>query len=225
MGLPDLSIRRPVLAIVMSTVIVVFGLIAVGERGSMLDPGPSFYMSKIAVGPEAVGAIDITASPTQNLRWIAKSKGEDVRDLTCIILDRPRHEDGVPGGAEAGDCAEPAIGGGDARIQLDGAIQALVGADTSVEAGIILEQDCGRDRRTKRCVGLTVEEALPRVDKLLDDASLSERREIRVIHGFGAGRLRKAVAGLLDGHPHVATWRPGHPHEGGGGATIVEIKD
>ena len=74
-------------------------------------------------------------------------------------------------------------------------------------------------------IGLTVDEALPRVDKLLDDASLSERREIRVIHGFGAGRLRKAVAGLLEGHPHVAGWRQGHPNEGGGGATIVEIKD
>jgi fructose-1,6-bisphosphatase II len=59
----------------------------------MLDPGPSFYMSKIAVGPDSVGSIDITASPTQNLRWIAKSKGEDVRDLTCIILDRPRHQE------------------------------------------------------------------------------------------------------------------------------------
>ena len=49
-------------------------VIAVSDRGSMLDPGPSFYMEKIAVGPESVGAIDITASPTQNLRWIAKSK-------------------------------------------------------------------------------------------------------------------------------------------------------
>jgi fructose-1,6-bisphosphatase II len=66
-------------------------VIAVSERGSMFDPGPSFYMEKIAVGPSAVGAIDITASPTQNLRWIAKSKGEDVRDLTAVILDRPRH--------------------------------------------------------------------------------------------------------------------------------------
>jgi DNA mismatch repair protein MutS2 len=74
-------------------------------------------------------------------------------------------------------------------------------------------------------IGLTVEEALPRVDKLLDDASLSDRREIRVIHGFGAGKLRKAVAGLLEGHPHVASWRQGHPNEGGGGATVVEIKD
>ena len=68
-------------------------VIAVSDRGSMLDPGPSFYMSKIAVGPDSVGSIDITASPTQNLRWIAKSKGEDVRDLTCIILDRPRHQE------------------------------------------------------------------------------------------------------------------------------------
>jgi len=66
-------------------------VIAVSERGSMFDPGPSFYMEKIAVGPSAVGSIDITASPTQNLRWIAKSKGEDVRDLTAVILDRPRH--------------------------------------------------------------------------------------------------------------------------------------
>jgi fructose-1,6-bisphosphatase II len=66
-------------------------VIAVGERGSMFDPGPSFYMDKIAVGPEAVGAIDIAASPTQNLRWVAKAKRESVRDLTVVILDRPRH--------------------------------------------------------------------------------------------------------------------------------------
>jgi fructose-1,6-bisphosphatase II len=50
-------------------------------------------MEKIAVGPDAVGAIDITATPTQNLRWVAKAKGEEVRDLTVVILDRPRHAD------------------------------------------------------------------------------------------------------------------------------------
>jgi len=68
-------------------------VIAVGDRGSMYDPGPSFYMEKIAVGPDAVGSIDITASPTQNLRWIAKAKRESVRDLTVVILDRPRHQE------------------------------------------------------------------------------------------------------------------------------------
>ena len=66
-------------------------VIAVSERGTMFDPGPCVYMHKIAVGPEAAGSIDITATPTQNLRWIAKAKGESVRDLTVVILDRERH--------------------------------------------------------------------------------------------------------------------------------------
>jgi fructose-1,6-bisphosphatase II len=68
-------------------------VIAVSERGTMFDPGPCVYMHKIAVGPEAAGSIDITATPTQNLRWIAKAKGASVRDLTVVILDRERHTD------------------------------------------------------------------------------------------------------------------------------------
>jgi fructose-1,6-bisphosphatase II len=66
-------------------------VIAVSERGSMFDPGPCFYMEKIAVGPDCAGAIDITRSPTENLHAVAKAKGESVRDLTAVILDRPRH--------------------------------------------------------------------------------------------------------------------------------------
>ncbi len=66
-------------------------VIAVSERDTMFDPGPCMYMEKIVVGPQAVGHIDITASTEQNLRWVAKAKGESVRDLTVMILDRPRH--------------------------------------------------------------------------------------------------------------------------------------
>src|SRR3954454_21841518 len=66
-------------------------VIAMSERGTMFNPGPCVYMEKIAVGPDAVGVIDINASPTQNLRWVAKAKGESLRDLTVIILDRDRH--------------------------------------------------------------------------------------------------------------------------------------
>ena len=76
-----------------------------------------------------------------------------------------------------------------------------------------------------KLIGLTVEEARERVEKLLDDAALSDRREIRLIHGFGAGKLRKAVAQMLEGHPLVSSWRLGGPSEGGGGATVVELKD
>lgn len=77
-------------------------VIAVSDRGSMFDPGPCFYMEKIAVGPAAAGSIDVTATPTQNLKWIAKAKGESVRDLTVVILDRPRHEDLIREVREAG---------------------------------------------------------------------------------------------------------------------------
>ena len=66
-------------------------VIAVSERGSMFDPGPCFYMEKIAVGPSAAGVIDIRRTPTENLRAIAKAKGESVRDLTAVVLDRDRH--------------------------------------------------------------------------------------------------------------------------------------
>jgi fructose-1,6-bisphosphatase II len=77
-------------------------VIAVSERGSMFDPGPCVYMQKIAVGPDAVGSIDITATATQNLRWIAKAKRETVRDLTVAILDRPRHHALIEEVREAG---------------------------------------------------------------------------------------------------------------------------
>ena len=68
-------------------------VIAVSERGTMFDPGPCVYMEKIAVGPEGRGVIDITATPTENLRALAKKFGQDVRDLTAVILDRERHQD------------------------------------------------------------------------------------------------------------------------------------
>jgi DNA mismatch repair protein MutS2 len=74
-------------------------------------------------------------------------------------------------------------------------------------------------------IGLSVEDARERVDKLLDDAALSDRHEIRLVHGFGEGKLRKAIAQMLETHPLVSSWRPGGPSEGGGGATVVELKD
>src|SRR5881227_7298 len=68
-------------------------VIAVSERGTMFDPGPCVYMEKIAVGPEAAGVVDLTRSPTENLRAVAEAKGESVQDVTAVILDRDRHAD------------------------------------------------------------------------------------------------------------------------------------
>jgi fructose-1,6-bisphosphatase II len=68
-------------------------VVAIAPRGSMLDPGPFFYMDKIAVGPEARGVIDIEKPIIDNLKAIAKAKQKKLEDLTCIILDRPRHDE------------------------------------------------------------------------------------------------------------------------------------
>jgi fructose-1,6-bisphosphatase II len=66
-------------------------VLAVAERGAMYDPSAVFYMNKIAVGPDAVDAIDITAPIGENIRRVAKVKNLSVSDMTVCILDRPRH--------------------------------------------------------------------------------------------------------------------------------------
>ena len=65
-------------------------VIAMADRGNLLN-APDTYMDKIAVGPSAAGAIDLSRSPSQNLEAIAGRKGVHIDDLTVIILDRPRH--------------------------------------------------------------------------------------------------------------------------------------
>ena len=68
-------------------------VIAVAERGTMFDPGPCVYMEKIAVGPESADVIDLDAPVKANLEAVAKAKGEQVKDVTAVILDRDRHAD------------------------------------------------------------------------------------------------------------------------------------
>ncbi|HEX5812268.1 MAG TPA: class II fructose-bisphosphatase [Pseudonocardia sp.] len=68
-------------------------VLAVAERGAMYDPSAVFYMEKLAVGPEAAGAVDITAPVGENIRRVAKAKEVGVADVTVCVLDRPRHRD------------------------------------------------------------------------------------------------------------------------------------
>jgi len=67
-------------------------------------------------------------------------------------------------------------------------------------------------------IGKTVDDALDQADKFLDRAFLASLREVRIIHGFGKGRLKSALSSFLKQHPHVAK------HQVEGGATVVTIK-
>ena len=73
-------------------------------------------------------------------------------------------------------------------------------------------------------IGDTAEEARERVDKFLDQAFLGGRSRLRIIHGHGKGILRKTLHEMFTHHPHVEKFYLAPPQEGGGGATIVELK-
>jgi fructose-1,6-bisphosphatase II len=93
-------------------------VIAVAGRGAMFDPGPCYYMEKIATGPEAADLIDLAAPAEHNIKAVAKGKGIDVEDVTVIIMDKPRHQELIKEIREAG-----------ARIRLI--------TDGDVSAGIV----------------------------------------------------------------------------------------
>jgi fructose-1,6-bisphosphatase II len=68
-------------------------VVALAERGTMFDPGPGYYMDKLAVGREAADVVDLQAPIETNLTRVAQAKGMDVTELTVCVLDKPRHED------------------------------------------------------------------------------------------------------------------------------------
>ena len=73
-------------------------------------------------------------------------------------------------------------------------------------------------------IGSHVDDALEASDKFLDRALLEGKQAVRIIHGFGTGKLRKAVREHLRKHPAVKSWRPGGDNEGGDGATIAVLE-
>jgi fructose-1,6-bisphosphatase II len=77
-------------------------VIALAERGTMFFPGAAVYMDKIACGREAVEAIDINASPTENVEAVAQAKRIEPTDVSVVVLERDRHEDLIRELREAG---------------------------------------------------------------------------------------------------------------------------
>ena len=74
-------------------------------------------------------------------------------------------------------------------------------------------------------IGNHVDEALSRTEKFLDEALVSEQKSVRLIHGYGTGQLRRALTTFLQSHPFVLNFAPAPANQGGGGVTVVELKD
>jgi fructose-1,6-bisphosphatase II len=92
-------------------------VIALSERGTMFDPGPIVYMEKLAGAREIADVLDLDRPIGETVRLVADKKGCEVGDVMVVVLDRPRHEDGINEIREAG-----------ARVQLiaDGDVSAAL---------------------------------------------------------------------------------------------------
>ena len=175
-------------------------VIAVSERGTMFFPGAAVYMDKIAAGPEAAGAIDIDASPTENVRRVAEAKRKSPREVTVIVLERDRHDALIAELREAGakvnlirdgDVA-PAIAaahGGIAEVDL------LMGIGGTPE-GVIAASAI-------KCLGGELQGRLwPRDDEerqKLVDAGLDPQRVLRTDDLVGGDNVFVAATGVTSG--------------------------
>jgi DNA mismatch repair protein MutS2 len=79
------------------------------------------------------------------------------------------------------------------------------------------------DRDELNLVGIRTGDALRKLEEFLDQAYLTNRAEVRVIHGIGSGALKKAVHEYLETSPYCAGFHQAEPHQGGAGATIAKI--
>ena len=78
-------------------------------------------------------------------------------------------------------------------------------------------------REELNLIGMRTTDALRKLEEFLDTAFLTNRAEVRIVHGIGSGALRKAVAEYLGTSPYCASFRAAEPHHGGAGATIVQM--
>jgi fructose-1,6-bisphosphatase II len=77
-------------------------VIALSERGTMFNPGPVFYMEKIAGGPEISDLLDLDRPLADTLHLVAERKNRDIRDVVVVMLDRERHHNAMREVREAG---------------------------------------------------------------------------------------------------------------------------
>lgn len=175
-------------------------VIALAERGSMFFPGAAVYMEKVATGREAADVIDVTASPEENVRLVAKAKGVRPEEIGVVVLDRDRHADIIRRVREAG-----------ARVFLitDGDVAGAIAAATSERSGIDLLLGIGGTPEgviaaaALKCLGGAIQGRLwPRNDderRQLVDAGFDPERILSTDDLVSGQDVFFAATGITDG--------------------------
>ena len=172
---------------------------AVGESGEAASDAPT----PIEARPARVG--DAVLVPPFGLQGVVRAIGDGQAEIDVHgkRLRAAARDLRVVGGAAAAKAERPAQG---VKVTVDLAPRPGLLSDLNV-------------------VGCTVDEALDRTERFLDETLLTDQRTVRVIHGHGTGKLQKAISGFLKSHPLVDRFHTAPMERGGGGVTVVELKD
>jgi fructose-1,6-bisphosphatase II len=174
-------------------------VIAVAERGTMLFPGAAVYMEKIAVGPRALDAIDITRSPTENVGRVAKALGKTPREVDVVVLERDRHDDLI---------AELRDAGARVRLIRDGDVAPAIaaarpGTGVDVLYGIGGTPEGVISAAALKCVGGGIQGRLwPRDDgerRQLEEAGLDPARVLHTNDLVSGNDVFVAATGVTTG--------------------------
>jgi fructose-1,6-bisphosphatase II len=174
-------------------------VVALSERGTMHYPSNIAYMEKLATGPEAADVIDIERSITENIARVASAKGMGPRDLTVVILDRPRHADIIAEIRQAG-----------ARIKLitDGDVAgvimaAMAGTGVDLLVGIGGAPEGTVSACALKCIGGNMQCRIwPRNDaewQIVRDEGLDVRKVYGLDDLVSSDNVFFAATGITDG--------------------------
>ena len=202
-------------------------------RAAQPGAGPLSTGETGGVRGDALHALDQAAGRTRGLESGAQSQR---RPPDPTVEGTPRTGDrvvvsslGLEGrlAVLAGTEAEVDVQGKRLRVpaselRLLARAAAAVAGRVNVNVHVQSREDAVTDLNV---IGCTVDEALTRAEKFLDDTLLTDQRTVRLIHGYGTGQLRRALAEFLQRHPLVAHFTPAPPEQGGGGVTVVELKE
>jgi DNA mismatch repair protein MutS2 len=195
-------------------------------------------------------AMEQRKAAEQALRKVAKTKREFLETVTqevarekpAVAQERPALAEGV--NVRLKGVRQPARVRkihADGRIEVEAGLMKMQVSHDDIEE--VLSNNQAQEARLPRnvsyqqgpswttsyselnVIGKHADEACDEVDKFLDQAALAQVDRVRIVHGFGMGRLRKAISDLLGKNPHVARFYLASTHEGGGGATVVELKN
>jgi DNA mismatch repair protein MutS2 len=177
---------------------------ALGAIAATFDEsGDATAHAMLEAGPEVGQAVFVTSFGTEGIVRAVSGKQAEVEvrgKRTRVPLAALRHP---AAGSAASKTAAPSARPTSSRVKTP---------DPRAAAELVV-------------IGATVDEALARLEKFLDDALLADNRRLRIVHGHGTGRLRDAIRAFLKEHALVASVAAAPDNEGGQGATVIELKD